>query len=241
MQSPDPHQIHLWQFDLESEKSAINSLLASLSPQEKQQADNFHRPQDAQYFITRRGLARATLAHYLGIRPELVVFTFGHHGKPHLSPNHHHTSTRFNYSSAGRYLVLVIGRGHELGIDIENQRRPVEFSAIAGSYFSSEEQRILQQYHYTTNEFFTCWTAKEAIVKALGCGLSRQINDFTTLTSQGTLRKQLQLSNTDGTTASIYLQSLPQITGHIATLAVAFTGEYPEPHLVYKRTITSLD
>lgn len=50
-------------------------------------ADRFRFEQDRQWFIVRRGLLRAILGCYLGIAPDRVYITYGHHEKPTLADN----------------------------------------------------------------------------------------------------------------------------------------------------------
>lgn len=68
----------------------------------------------------------------------------------------------------------------ELGIDIERIRKDFPYQQIAESFFSPFENAVLRSLpeHQQLRAFFTCWTRKEAYIKAVGKGLSIPLNQF---------------------------------------------------------------
>ncbi len=124
------------------------------------------------------------LAAYLKTAPERLVLREGANGKPHLvfpSPGFSvaereaaHPPLSFNWSHSGEQALVAIGRGIELGVDIERHAEPVRALEIARRFFAPSEAEALQGLDETDRKlaFYRLWCAKEAVLKARGEGLS---------------------------------------------------------------------
>ncbi len=110
------------------------------------------------------------LAGYAGVEraPELAR---GEHGKPFAPewPDLH-----FNLSHSGRHVLLAFARGQPLGVDIESRNRRVSHVAIAQRFFAPDEAQAIAALAADRrgDAFRHLWTRKEAVLKALGVGLS---------------------------------------------------------------------
>lgn len=97
---------------------------------------------------------RALLGAYLGRPAEAVALVEGAHGRPVLAEAGQPWA--FNWSHSGDQAVLAIARGVEPGIDLERLRaRPRALDATRRDA-----------------AFLELWTAKEAVLKAIGRGLA---------------------------------------------------------------------
>jgi 4'-phosphopantetheinyl transferase len=86
----------------------------------------------------------------------------------------------FNLSHTdGLTLVAVAGSGR-VGIDAERVRLEIEVEDLSRRFFAPAEaaEIIALSPDAQPGAFFTCWTRKEAFVKALGGGLSVPLNSF---------------------------------------------------------------
>jgi 4'-phosphopantetheinyl transferase len=95
----------------------------------------------------------------------------GPHGKPHAPSL---PWLEFNLSHAGTHLLLAFARHQPLGIDLEcTQRRPPT-EGIARRYFAASEAEALERLppERRARLFLDLWTHKEAVLKAMGHGLS---------------------------------------------------------------------
>jgi 4'-phosphopantetheinyl transferase len=113
------------------------------------------------------------LAAYLGIEAERVTITAGEHGRPALAATHA-SALDFNWSHSGDQALIAIGRRVAPGIDVERLRPRPRALEIARRYFSAEEAAALAALPPADREaaFLALWTAKEAVLKALGRGLA---------------------------------------------------------------------
>lgn len=125
----------------------------------------------------RRGADRSALAAllgaYLGVPAATLAFVAGPHGKPALAPPHDRLS--FSWSHSGAYALAAVGRGVDLGVDLEQVQRRPRALELAERYFAAEEAaalRALPDEAARTRAFLALWTAKEAVLKALGRGLA---------------------------------------------------------------------
>jgi 4'-phosphopantetheinyl transferase len=120
-----------------------------------------------------RALLRRVLAAYLGVHADDIVLTDGEHGRPSLAPTLAQ-SVGFNWSHSGEHALIAVGRHVTPGIDVERRRDRPRGLEIAQRYFTREESDALgalpeQQRHAA---FLELWTAKEAVLKAVGRGIA---------------------------------------------------------------------
>jgi len=113
------------------------------------------------------------LAAYAG--PHAPAVVRGEHGKPHFPGAF--GSLGFNWSHSGERALFAIGRGPEgfqVGADIERVRPRPRALELATRFFAPDETARLASLPEALRlrAFLRLWTAKEAVLKANGGGLS---------------------------------------------------------------------
>ena len=177
----DVADVHVWLANLDQpDATQIQQLAQALAPDEQHRAARFYRERDRRRFTAARGILRTLLGHYLHAPPAALQFTYGPRGKPALAAPFATRHVHFNLSHSHSLALYAITRGRELGIDIEYMRQLDDAEAIAERFFSPRERAALRtlpaaQRHQA---FFTCWTRKEAYIKATGDGLSLPLHSF---------------------------------------------------------------
>lgn len=98
-----------------------------------------------------------------------LTFSSGASGKPRLKSL---PSVEFNISHSGDYVVCALG-DNPVGIDVE-RIVDSDIQTLFNDVCTKAEQEILEGIPSTERieRFFMLWTAKEAIAKAMGLGLS---------------------------------------------------------------------
>lgn len=142
-----------------------------LSKEENIRASHYISKQHKNAFAYQHHLLRKLLSHWLNISHHDVHLTVNPFGKPELQ----HTPFYFNMSRSGNQLAFYFGHA-EGGIDIETIRPSAPFREIAKQHFHSNEQQFIS----SDLDFFTLWTRKEAVLKAMGTGLQSRIEDLDT-------------------------------------------------------------
>ncbi|MGH8335418.1 MAG: 4'-phosphopantetheinyl transferase family protein [Gammaproteobacteria bacterium] len=160
-------EIGVWSWLLVADAGVQNELEKPLNAQEIHRADRFLSGGQRARFVIARGMMRRILGHLASCGPDEIAFEYGPAGKPFVSGG-----PRFNLSHSGDMAMLAVSANREVGVDIERIRN-VERD-LAARFFSSEEVRYLDALPADgwLGGFFRIWTRKEAVVKALGCGLS---------------------------------------------------------------------
>lgn len=157
--------LHLWSADLDLGKN----FRGILSSDEIARAEKYHTTRDRDRFVAGRGTLRSVLSHYLRLAPEEMEFRCNEFGKPFLA----HEPLQFNVShSDGKFLVAI--SHHAVGIDLERMRSDLEILQIAETHFEPGEFATLCALpeQDRVQEFFALWTAKEALCKAMGRGIT---------------------------------------------------------------------
>ena len=114
----------------------------------------------------------ALLAGYLGIASGEVRLVANEHGRPALDPLHGGVLD-FNWSHSGEQALVALARGLAPGIDLEQRRTRANALEIAQRFFTAETA-VLESLPEALRDraFLELWTAKEAVLKALGRGLA---------------------------------------------------------------------
>lgn len=165
------NDVQIWVVD-----ASCLSLPNFLSAAERTRLNGFYFSKDKQIFYQSHNALRLILSYYLSKKPSEIKYELTSYGKPYLSNNR----LQFNLSHTDTMAVIAVTEGADIGIDIENLNREVEFEDLAKRFFCETEYLKLVQAppDEKKNAFFNCWTRKEAFIKAVGEGLSYPLNDF---------------------------------------------------------------
>jgi 4'-phosphopantetheinyl transferase len=172
--------------------------------------------------VSARGALRTILGRYLGIGARHVRFAYGPHGKPTLTSLSATSFPHFNLSHADDVALIAVSLNRPLGVDIERVRPDIATRSEAARFLSSEERTVLASLPASVRveAFFTCWTRKEAYVKARGCGLSLPLQDFDVSFDPGRPPLLLRTLPDSGDAARWSLHAVPAPRGYVAALAV---------------------
>lgn len=164
--------VDLWRIDLGKDSASLSSEFDLLSAEEKTRANKFVFPKDRVNFITGRAALRKIIGGYLQVSPDEVEISARHYGKPFVSTES--CGLQFNVSHSHEVAVIAISRGREVGVDLEFVDQSFDVRGVAPSVFSTEEVSRINSLaaDQQVGAFFTGWTRKEALLKALGDGLS---------------------------------------------------------------------
>jgi 4'-phosphopantetheinyl transferase len=177
-----PDEVHVWHVlaDHLTDPAARDAIYALLSPQEQERMTCLRRTRDQTLFLLARGLMRTVLASYLDCKCHEVRFAANDYGKPILHADSRHPPLQFNLTHSRGAAALAVSRDREVGIDVEERQRPVEYLALAQRFFAAAEARHLQELREEQRgeAFFAIWTLKEAFVKGIGRGLSFPLDAF---------------------------------------------------------------
>ena len=174
----EPNQIHVWHADLVISPEKETTQSALLSTDELERAKRFHAPVHRMRFIAARSILRQILGLYLGVAPQEITFSYAEHNKPYLLKPAK-TGLQFNLAHSYDMAVYAFTLTQLIGVDIEKIKDYYE-PAVAKRFFSRQENTELMSLppDEQTAGFYRIWARKEAIVKAVGKGLSIPLSSF---------------------------------------------------------------
>ncbi len=166
---------------------------------------------------TREILAKLLCRHAgTAVAPRLAL---GPHGKP-FAPGW--PQLQFNLSHSGAFGLIALARGVPVGVDIEARRRRIDVGSLAQRFFSAGEAAALGALEEARRQetFLALWTRKEALLKALGSGLSFGLHQVEFgLDTQGRVGGLLELAAAAGAIGDWQVQNLDVEPGVPAALA----------------------
>jgi 4'-phosphopantetheinyl transferase len=173
------NQVDLWHIDV-SGLPEVGGCRRLLSSDEIERANRFHFEKHQRCFTLMRAAMREILGGYAGIPPQDLVFSYGDKGKPELAGQAASAGITFNLSHSDQLGLLGVTQGLVIGVDIELVNPEFGGQEIAERFFSASEVRHLLSIpaQERADAFFSCWTRKEAYIKALGDGLSVPLDSF---------------------------------------------------------------
>jgi 4'-phosphopantetheinyl transferase len=168
---------------------------------------------------------RELLSAYVGGEPRQHAILYGDHGKPHVDARF---GIAFNMSHSGDHGLIAFARGVEVGVDIEEIAAREGMRALVTTVMSPREQAAIRDIPDAAFcvPFLTCWTRKEACLKALGIGLS--VEPRTVSVGIRTTRSRVKISAPRP--VEVDVTSLFQDERSVGALAVA--GAYRRARLL---------
>lgn len=159
-------EIHIWVLSFHDPKTLhfLESHCGILSPEEK----------DSVQFPISRIFLRLALSQYTSQMPSDLRFCSTETGRPRLLESELDWPLSFNLSHTQGCTVLAVGRGVEVGIDVESLHRRVPALENLRSVFSALELELLQGLPLCKQKkrLIQYWVLKEAYLKARGVGFS---------------------------------------------------------------------
>lgn len=179
----------------------IEPLLKFISISKRERLSQYSRKID----VIRSLIADLLVRHYItnktNLSNNLIKFSYNSHGKPYIQGDY---SLHFNISHSGDWVVACFFCD-EIGIDVE-QIKSIGYLGIAKKTFCADEFNSLLALDILErpNYFTSIWALKESYVKALGVGLSIELNTF----SFNINREQVLFNNINCVKPSFSLVSL---------------------------------
>jgi 4'-phosphopantetheinyl transferase len=229
-------EVHVWQVELNAWEKEADSLFELLNPEERERAARFKFPAPRNQFLISRALLRQALGRYLKIEACDIHFRATANGKPELAEGR---DLHFNLSHTEGVTVFAMARHRQVGVDVERIRQDTNALELAERFFSAQEVQWLRSQPSSEHipSFFSCWTAKEAYIKAQGEGLSLPLDSFGVLPRPESTQLQLKVYDDPEESKRWSMWRLDLGPGLRAALAVegegckVRLGQWPSPDL----------
>ena len=163
--------VYVWTVDLSLIAEVPSEWLTLLGADEFVRCQRFRLAKDRTAFAAAHAATRVALASFVRLSPLALRFAKNRYGKPLLMEN---PRCHFNLSHTQDGVAVAVAWDREIGIDIEKLDRAFYDPGLMQAVCSEAELSWLQRMEatYQAYGFLKLWTAKEAVMKAEGLGLS---------------------------------------------------------------------
>lgn len=160
--------------------ATLNKLRDLLCEEEDARAERFKFPHLQRNYIVCRAILRQLLGIILMVDPISVPIEYNAWNKPFINMKQEQGTLKFNLSHSGHYAIYAFTWNREIGIDLERIEHKKAIESISNRYFTPNEIRALVSLPPSErlDAFYTCWTRKEAYIKAVGRGLDIPLDSF---------------------------------------------------------------
>lgn len=175
---PSSGQCQLWRLPLALPAPLLAGLETLLCDAERERANAFKVPVPRRHFVATRGVLRLLLARYLGVSAAACRFEYGEFGKPMLA--HPASTLRFNVSHSGEQALFAFAEAIDIGVDLEWRRAIPDLVPLASMILSPRQFPRWRQLppDDRSQALHDAWARKEAVIKAMGAGLSIDLHSL---------------------------------------------------------------
>jgi 4'-phosphopantetheinyl transferase len=171
-----PGEVHAWVVDLDELALPSGPLLDDA---ERSRAQSYLRRQDGARFAASRAGLRLILAGYLGAEPASLRFQTGPGGRPRLAgiapagAEASQATLQFSLTRSADLALIAVSAGR-VGADVERIVPRPGLTDLAAAGFAGREAAGIATgcCGSPLRGFYRHWTAREAYLKAIGCGLA---------------------------------------------------------------------
>lgn len=166
--------------DLTPDTGREESALACLNQEEQSRCSKYWHPAPRRRFALCRAALRSLVSSQLGCRNEQLAFEVNSYEKPFAVVQGAPAPISFNVSHSGNHGLIAFAPQGRLGVDIEQRVPRADMDGLIETVFGPDERADLAAAHSErkVHLFFSFWTMKEALIKALGMGLYTDISAF---------------------------------------------------------------
>ncbi len=173
--------VDIWMMSIPDEDDGWPaSYLHILSEAEINRLNRFIAAGARRQYLAGRVLVRTTLSRYADVAAHEWRFDANAYGRPYITWPRQYQSLQFNLSHTDGLAACAVAEDCEIGVDVENVARDLDFEALAPSVFAASEVAQITRSAAADRSrlFYSYWTLKEAYIKARGMGLSLALDGF---------------------------------------------------------------
>ena len=165
--------------DLSPHAAREANALACLDGQERSRLQGYRLAGPRRRFALCRAALRAVLCRQLGCNNGQLSFAAGSYGKPFALVDGTPAAIHFNVSHGGAHGLIALAPAGRLGVDVEERVPRRDLDGLISSVLGPGEQgELASAGGRKLREFYHLWTIKEALLKALGTGMSLDMAGF---------------------------------------------------------------
>ncbi len=165
----------VYKVDVSEDESREALAIRMLDEEESERSQRFVFPGPKRRFALCRAALRSILCLRIGCSNDDLKFGATDQEKPYALIRNEPIQFGFNVSHSGDYGLIAIGEAPALGVDVEFRRRHPNLDLLVSTVLSPDEKAQIESVSNLGEKnslFFDFWTVKEAVLKAVGVGMS---------------------------------------------------------------------
>ena len=172
--------VAVFHVDLAARSDRETEALAWLDAAERARRRRFLYAGPRREFTLCRAALRELLCRRLGCRNDQLSFSASRRGKPFVLIGGRAVSAAFNVSHSGKHGLIAVAPAGRIGVDLEERSRRRDLDTYIRLLFAPHERAALEaaDAERKIDLFYSLWTMKEALVKAVGEGLAIDTSGF---------------------------------------------------------------
>jgi 4'-phosphopantetheinyl transferase len=212
------YQPMLWLLDFAASAVDEATIAKRLSADECARMERFFVGKDRRRFGMTRWALRKLLGSASGQLAQSISFGENDHGKPIVI---NAADLHFSVSHSGDLALIGLSHTGPVGVDIEAVQPEIDLSDLIELFFTPREQAFLatNSPSQQRSAFYTIWTAKEAVLKTWGLGITDHLKDFSVEPHGGHFVLNLESPEGEVVTQGITAHAVGVPSGYVAACA----------------------
>ena len=203
---------------------------------DKIEASKFKYDEDRCTYLFCHTLLRLILSKRLNMSHADLLIAYDNNKKPYL----HGDPLYFNISHTRDSFAIILSEQFRVGIDLEKVDMNIDFNSILRKYFSSQEREfILELPDDSRDRFFLLWTRKEALLKAIGSGITSDLSNIEVLMKDNILNRSFFWNITDDSVFCDHYIYSKKISNNWISVAIPEKSELIFHHIDKENSIYS--
>ncbi|MGB5260045.1 MAG: 4'-phosphopantetheinyl transferase superfamily protein [Gammaproteobacteria bacterium] len=173
---------HVWVLatDKINDPDKLAECAGLLSSDETARCKRFRFDADRRLYLLSHAMLRRVLSAYTDVDPAAWAFSNQAMGRPEIASPDPGLPLRFNLTHTRGLAACVVTQSVDCGVDAEALTVRRHAMDVAARMFADEEIQVLRglQGQAFLEQFYACWTLREAYCKARGSGLASSGKHF---------------------------------------------------------------
>jgi phosphopantetheinyl transferase len=214
--------VDVWYVRRDDDATRLEAVADVLAPAERAAARARSVEADRRLYVTAHVALRTVLASVVAAHPTEIDLRPDALGKPRLAGAFGGLGVEFSLSHSGGLVLLAVTRGIAVGVDVEREDGRIGMRELEGSFLTLGERRDVGALAEPerTQRLFRVWTRKEAVLKAIGCGLAASPIGLEVGTDADVRARLVRVPGADRSYGAV-VEDLPCAKGYAASVALA--------------------
>lgn len=165
--------------------SMVNESISYLNKNQIETMFKYKKENDKINYSITKAIVNLFFSKVKKVNYQEIKWQHGTYNKPYIR---NHLGINFNISHTTGCSIVTFSRNN-IGVDIENLKRNIDYSEIKNNFFMNSEKIL------TLNDFYKHWVSKEAYLKYKGVGLTQSLESVEVIDENDSVVKVIDRKN----------------------------------------------